>query len=159
MPKTESPSARSPHPPLQPGAAFAAGGSSAVTHPPWLPLKNQVVQIPGRALRLLRCDRPYCIVIHGSFLRVYISSGPGLFCRHTDYYMRDNHGYVPNFLYTDGKVFEMWRHRGLEIKTSGLIRGMMEGCAEIRPVLRQGGGDDGHGTGPQNPYFAGTQFF
>ena len=23
----------------------------------------------------------------------------------------------------------------------------------------QGGGDDGHGTGPQNPYFAGTQFF
>jgi len=62
-------------------------------------------------------------------------------------------------LYTDGKVFEMWRHRGLEIKTSGLIRGMMEGCAEIRPLLRQGGGDDGHGTGPQNPYFAGTQFF
>ena len=47
-------------------------------------------------------------------------------------------------LYTDGKVFEMWRHRGLEIKTSGLIRGMMEGCAEIRPLLRQGGGDDGH---------------
>ena len=98
-PKTESPSAWSPHPPLQPGAAFAAGGSSAVTHPPWLALKNQVVQIPGRALRLLRCDRPYCIVIHGSFLRVYISSGPGLFCRHTDYYMRDNHGYVPNFVH------------------------------------------------------------
>ena len=34
-----------------------------------------------------------------------------------------------------------------------------EASAEIRPLLRQGGSDDGHGIDPQNTYFAGTQFF